>query len=61
MESMSNAPYVLPRAVPERRMGDLALRDSMLTDGLWDPHGDMHMGSIAEACAKDMRISRSDQ
>src|SRR6516165_9368454 len=45
MESMSNAPYLLERARSGYRMGNAALVDSMIKDGLWDPYKDIHMGN----------------
>ncbi|MEX2541378.1 MAG: thiolase family protein [Trueperaceae bacterium] len=61
MESMSNAPYLLPGARGGLRMGDAKLVDSMVHDGLWDVYNDKHMGSCAEACASEYRFSREDQ
>src|SRR5690606_18749451 len=45
MESMTNAPYVLPKARGGYRMGNGVILDSMIHDGLWDPYDDMHMGN----------------
>jgi len=50
MESMSQAPYALPKARGGYRMGHGELRDLMIHDGLWDPYGDHHMGHAAELC-----------
>lgn len=61
MESMSNAPYLLPGARGGLRMGDAKLVDSMVHDGLWDVYNDKHMGSCAEACATEYRFSREEQ
>ncbi|KAL3679993.1 hypothetical protein R1sor_022949 [Riccia sorocarpa] len=61
MESMSNAPYLLPRTLSPRHVGDLKLADSMMRDGLWDPIHDVSMGIIAESCAEELKISREDQ
>lgn len=44
MESMSAAPYLLPRAREGLRMGDGAVVDAMIRDGLWCPFHDVHMG-----------------
>src|SRR5262245_6767176 len=44
MESMSNSPYLLPKAREGYRMGNGQLVDSMVHDGLWDPYNDFHMG-----------------
>jgi len=61
MESMTNAPYLLPKARDGYRMGDGALVDSMIKDGLWDVYNDFHMGAAAELCAKKFEISRKEQ
>ncbi len=61
MESMSNAPYLLPQARTGYRMGNGAMVDSMIFDGLWDPYGDMHMGNCGELCAESYEFSREAQ
>ena len=61
MESMSQAPYALPKARGGYRMGHGELRDLMIHDGLWDPYGDHHMGHAAELCARKYGISRKAQ
>jgi acetyl-CoA C-acetyltransferase len=61
MESMSQAPYLAPGARDGLRLGHGKLIDSMVHDGLWDPYGDVHMGSCAEACAAEYRFSREEQ
>ncbi len=61
MESMTRAPYILPRARQGQRMGHGALVDAMIFDGLWDPYNDFHMGSAAELCARDRDIGRAAQ
>ncbi|MCF8042463.1 MAG: acetyl-CoA C-acetyltransferase [Desulfarculaceae bacterium] len=61
MESMSNAPYLLPKARTGYRMGDGKVVDSMVHDGLWDHINDFHMGMSAELCAEKYGISRADQ
>jgi acetyl-CoA C-acetyltransferase len=61
MESMSQAPYLLPKAREGYRMGHGQLMDSMILDGLWDPYGNVHMGDCAELCAREKQISRQDQ
>jgi acetyl-CoA C-acetyltransferase len=61
MESMSNAPYLLPQARSGYRMGNGALVDAMIHDGLWDAYNNFHMGSAAEMVAKEMNISREEQ
>jgi len=61
MESMSNAPYLLPKARGGYRLGHGQVIDSLISDGLWDPYGDVHMGSCAELCAKEKAITREAQ
>ncbi len=61
MESMSNAPYLLPNARSGFRMGNQNLQDSMILDGLWDPYNNQHMGMCAELCAKEKNFSRKEQ
>jgi acetyl-CoA C-acetyltransferase len=61
MESMSNAPYLAVGARDGLRLGHGKLVDSMIHDGLWDPYGDKHMGSCAEACVKKFELTREAQ
>ncbi|HEY6491418.1 MAG TPA: acetyl-CoA C-acetyltransferase [Terracidiphilus sp.] len=61
MESMTNAPYLLPQARSGYRMGNGTMIDSMVYDGLWDAYNDFHMGSAAEMVAEKCGISRADQ
>jgi acetyl-CoA C-acetyltransferase len=61
MESMSNAPYLLERVRSGYRMGNAALVDSMIKDGLWDPYKDIHMGNCAEMCAAKYHFTREEQ
>ncbi|HSP32990.1 MAG TPA: thiolase family protein [Thermoanaerobaculia bacterium] len=61
MESMSNAPYAMTQARTGLRMGNGKLLDLMIHDGLWDPYGDKHMGTCAEACASKYTFSREEQ
>ncbi len=61
MESMSNAPYFLPKARAGYRMGHGVLVDGMIHDGLWDSFNDFHMGSAAELIAKKFNATREDQ
>jgi acetyl-CoA C-acetyltransferase len=61
MESMSNAPYLLPKARAGYRIGHGQLVDSMLQDGLWDPYHDIHMGIGGELCAREFDLSRAAQ
>lgn len=61
MESMSNAPYVLPKARGGYKMGNGVMVDSMINDGLWDPYNDFHMGNCGEVCAREVHITREEQ
>lgn len=61
MESMTNAPYLVPGARAGLRLGDAKLIDSMIHDGLWDVYGDKHMGSCAELCATKYDFTREEQ
>lgn len=61
MESMSNAPYYLPKARQGYRLGHGELVDGMMKDGLWDVYNDCGMGVCAELCAEQHAISREDQ
>lgn len=60
-ESMSNAPYILPKARTGYRMGNGEIIDSMIQDGLWDVYNQYHMGLAAELCASECSISREAQ
>ena len=61
MESMSNAPYLLPQARSGFRMGHAVAVDSMIQDGLWDVYNDFHMGQTAEKVAEKHSITRAEQ
>ncbi len=61
MESMSQAPYLAAGVRDGLRLGHGKLVDSMIHDGLWDPYGDVHMGSCAEICAADYKFDREAQ
>jgi acetyl-CoA C-acetyltransferase len=61
MESMTNAPYILPKARSGYRMGNGVLVDSMIHDGLWDPYGNVHMGNCGELCARELNFTREAQ
>src|SRR5690606_3162663 len=61
MESMTNAPYLLPGARGGLRLGDGKVVDSLVHDGLWDVYNDKHMGSCAEMCATRYEFSRESQ
>jgi acetyl-CoA C-acetyltransferase len=61
MESMSNAPYLLPSARKGMRMGDSTAVDSMIRDGLWCACEDFHMGETAELVADKHSFTREQQ
>ena len=61
MESMSNAPYLLPQGRNGFRMGDAKVVDSMIHDGLWDVFNDYHMGLTGEKVAEKHSITREQQ
>ena len=61
MESMTNAPYLLPNARKGYRLGNQQLIDSMVHDGLWDVYNDYHMGMTGENVAEKYGISREEQ
>lgn len=60
-ENMSIAPHVVPHSRKGQRMGDWALKDTMVLDGLWDAFNDYHMGRTAENLAAKYDISREAQ
>lgn len=60
-ESMSQSPYLLPKARRGLRMGHGQVTDSMIYDGLWDPYNDQHMGQLGEICAEDRDYTREIQ
>lgn len=61
MESMSNAPYLVPKAREGYRLGNGVLIDSMINDGLWDVYNDYHMGCTGEVVSEKFAVSREDQ
>ena len=61
MESMSNAPYLLPKARTGYRMGDGKLIDSVVHDGLWCAFENVHMGEEAEVIAEKYGVTREEQ
>ncbi|MDQ0189427.1 acetyl-CoA C-acetyltransferase [Alicyclobacillus cycloheptanicus] len=61
MESMTNAPYLLPGARGGYRMGDAKVVDSMIRDGLWCAFCDTHMGITAENIAERYGLTREQQ
>lgn len=61
MESMSLAPYLLDRARTGYRIGDGAIVDSILRDGLVDAYKQIHMGSCCELLNREYRFTREEQ
>ena len=61
MESMSNAPYLLPKAREGYRLGNGTLIDSMINDGLWCAFDNQHMGCTGEVVAERFHVSRAEQ
>ena len=61
MESMSNAPYLLPAARDGMRLGHGKVVDAMIHDGLWEAFEDFHMGNTGELVAERHRITRQQQ
>jgi len=61
MESMTNAPYLLPQARKGYRLGNAQIIDSMVHDGLWDIYNDYHMGITGENVAEKYGITREEQ
>lgn len=61
MESMSNTPYLLPKARWGMRMGDSAVRDMMIYDGLTCSFTGVHMGTYGNSTAEELGISREEQ
>ncbi|MBX3169834.1 MAG: thiolase family protein [Candidatus Eremiobacteraeota bacterium] len=61
MENMSRAPYLLEKARGGYRLGHGQMLDSMISDGLWDPYSDFHMGNTGELVAQKYHLSREQQ
>ncbi|HEY7762665.1 MAG TPA: acetyl-CoA C-acetyltransferase [Actinomycetota bacterium] len=61
MESMTNAPFVLPKARQGARLGDTPMLDSMIHDGLWCAFDDRHMGEGTDAINAELGIGREEQ
>jgi acetyl-CoA C-acetyltransferase len=61
MESMTNAPYLLPQARKGYRLGNAQVIDSMVNDGLWDIYNNYHMGVTGENVAEKYGITREEQ
>src|SRR3982075_1002187 len=61
MESITNAPYLLPQARKGYRLGNAQIVDSMVNDGLWDIYNNYHMGITGENVAEKYGIKREEQ
>ncbi len=62
MESMTNAPHLLPKSREGTKYGDATLVDSMAFDGLWDVFTGQPMGALTETCNADgLELSRAEQ
>src|SRR5678810_64805 len=61
MESMSNAPYLVPKAREGYRLGNGELIDAMIHDGLWCAFENYHMGCTGEVVADEYSIGRTEQ
>ena len=61
MESMSNAPYLLPKAREGYRLGHGKILDSVIQDGLWCAFDDQHMGCTGEVVSERFSVSRAEQ
>ncbi len=61
MESMSNCPYLMPKAREGARLGNAPLVDSMINDGLWCAFENYHMGNAGEVVAEQFHVPRDEQ
>ena len=61
MESMSNAPYLIPKAREGYRLGNGVLVDAMIHDGLWCAFENYHMGNTGEVVAERYNVTREEQ
>ena len=61
MESMTNAPFVLPKAREGARLGDTPMLDALIHDGLWCAFDDRHMGEGTDAVSAELGITRAEQ
>jgi acetyl-CoA C-acetyltransferase len=61
MESMTQAPYVVPKAREGMRLGDAELVDTMIHDGLWSTFTKQHMGESSDEVNAELAITREDQ
>ena len=61
MESMSQAPHYVKGLRTGIKMGEQAMQDGMILDGLWDPYSNIHMGQCAERCVEHYQFTRDAQ
>lgn len=61
MESMSNAPYLIPKAREGSRLGDTPMLDAMIHDGLWSSFHDHHMGEGTDIVSRELGVTRQEQ
>jgi acetyl-CoA C-acetyltransferase len=61
MESMTNAPFLIPKARDGSRLGDTPMLDSMVHDGLWSSFHDHHMGEGTDIVSRELGIDRAEQ
>jgi acetyl-CoA C-acetyltransferase len=61
MESMTNAPYVVPKAREGSRLGDAPLIDTMIHDGLWSSFRNEHMGAGTDEVSAELGLTREEQ
>ncbi|PYS46889.1 MAG: acetyl-CoA C-acyltransferase [Acidobacteria bacterium] len=61
MESMTNAPYLIPKAREGYRLGNGVLVDAMINDGLWCAFENYHMGNTGEVVAERYHVTRQEQ
>jgi len=61
MESMSNAPYMMPKGRSGYKYGNAELIDAVVRDGLQDPYDGSMMGTCGDLCAEETGFSREDQ
>src|SRR6185436_7079414 len=61
MESMSNAPYLVPKAREGYRLGHGKMLDAIIQDGLWCAFDDQHMGCTGEVVSERFHVSRAEQ
>src|SRR5713226_9124241 len=61
MESMSEAPYLVPKARFGARMGNAELIDAMVHDGLWSTFTKQHMGESSDEVNRELELGREEQ